>query len=1052
MVTTTGEAATAGTPSTVEHARRNPIAGVRTPIVPRHFGRLGLTECCIIGFCVGVITLIWVLTLERVEYERGEAIRETVRRNANLVLGFEEYVVRIMKAVDQTVLLLQHQYERSGPRMQVSDVIPDSQLADPLIATFAVLDEHGYVLFRKSQSAPVQEADREYFKIHKQQNTERVFIGAPMKGDLSSNWFIPVSRRINKPDGSFLGVAMVGIDAAYFMSFYPRINVGNDGMILLAGLDGVPRALREGAAYSVGDLASGAAPFTAMTNESRDDVEAWGSIDGILRYVSYRRMVEYPLIVAVGHSKAEALAGFQLRATAYHRAAGVATALLLLIALILLAAQSRHRRASLAIVSSEARFRAIFEQATAGIVRSEISTQILEANDRFCRISGYSEAELVGKTLECITHPGDLAKSDRFRRALITDEGGRAARELEKRYIRKDGAVVWVVVAASLVRTRDGRPDYVVTVVQDITQRKRIEQALQDTKEQFQQLAKNIPEAFWISDLERQTMIYVSPAFERIHGVRVTSLRGTWRVWKDTLHPEDRERVVEAHRTMAFDPVDVQYRIVRPDGVIRWVRACGYPVRNPRGVIYRVAGTIEDITERRELDDRLQHQAHFDSLTELPNRALFFDRLTQALAHARRVSQAVALLYVDIDRFKIVNDTLGHVAGDELLQHVAGSLLRSVRAEDTVARLGGDEFAVILPHIEKPEHAAFIAQKVLSALAQPLKLENHEVMVTGSVGIAVSSSDGIDAQSLVKNADVAMFRAKNSGRNAYEFYTATMNECALEQLELERCLRRALERDEFVLHFQAKTNVATGALTGYEGLLRWNGEGKVVQPSNFIPLLEESGLIMSVGEWVVSAACKQIADWQRAGHAPVPVAINVSAKQFNQRNLVALIENALRENGVDGALLEIELTESTAMQNAEEAIVVLGKLKALGVRIAIDDFGTGHSSLSYLKRLPIDVLKIDRSFITGLPSNEDDASITKAIITMAHNLGLKVVAEGVETEEQLMFLADNDCDEVQGFLFSRPVAACEIARDCPTRPRQPAPPLVGSYRKALTLH
>ena len=209
---------------------------------------------------------------------------------------------------------------------------------------------------------------------------------------------------------------------------------------------------------------------------------------------------------------------------------------------------------------------------------------------------------------------------------------------------------------------------------------------------------------------------------------------------------------------------------------------------------------------------------------------------------------------------------------------------------------------------------------------------------------------------------------------------------------------------------------------------------------------------MSVGEWVVGAACKQIADWQRAGHAPVPVAINVSAKQFNQRNLVALIENALRENGVDGALLEIELTESTAMQNAEEAIVVLGKLKALGVRIAIDDFGTGHSSLSYLKRLPIDVLKIDRSFITGLPSNEDDASITKAIITMAHNLGLKVVAEGVETEEQLMFLADNDCDEVQGFLFSRPVAACEIARDCPARPRQPAPPLVGSYRKALTLH
>jgi len=1028
---------------------RQQSASARTPFAQRYLGHYGLTGCCIVGFCLGVIALIWVLSVERVEYERGEAVRDTIRRNANLVLGFEEYVVRIMKSVDQTVLLLKHQYERSGPRMQVSDVIPDGQLSDPLIATFAVLDEHGYVLFRKSKSAPM-EADREYFQIHKQQNTDRVFIGAPMKSDLSGNWFIPVSRRINKPDGSFQGVAMVGIDAAYFMSVYPRINVGRDGMILLAGLDGVARALREGAAYSVGELAGGSSLFTAITNDGSDDVEVRGSIDGILRYVSYRRMVEYPLVVAVGHSKAEALSAFNARATAHYRAAAVATALLLLIAVILLAAQRRHRRATLAVVSSEARFRAIFEQATAGIVRSEIGTRILEVNHRFCRMTGYSEAELVGKTLGCITHPADVARSDRFRKALVTDEHGRAARELEKRYIRKDGAVVWVVVAASLVRTRDGHPDYVVTVVQDITQRKRIEQTLQDTKEQFGQLARHIPEAFWISDLERHAMIYISPAFERIHGARVRSMRNVWRVWKDTLHPEDRERAIEAHRSMTRGPVDIEYRIVRPDGITRWVRACGYPVKNSRGVIYRVAGTIEDITERRELENRLQYQAHFDSLTELPNRALFFDRLTQALALARRASQTVALLYVDIDRFKVVNDTLGHVVGDKLLQHVARCLLCSVRAEDTVARLGGDEFAIILPHIDRPEHAALIAQKVLSALAEPLQLETHEVLVTGSVGVAVSSSDGVDAQTLVKNADVAMFRAKNSGRNAYEFYTSTMNECALEQLELERRLRRALERNEFVLHFQAKTNVATGELTGYECLLRWKADGELVQPTRFVPLLEESGLIMPVGEWAVRAACKQIADWRKEGHAPVPVAVNISAKQFNQRNLTASIESALCENGVDGSLLEIELTESTAMQNAEEAIVVLGKLKALGVRVAIDDFGTGHSSLSYLKRLPIDVLKIDRSFITGLPSNDDDASITKAIITMAHNLGLKVIAEGVENEQQLLFLSENGCDEVQGFLFSRPVAARDVRHR--GRSWQPASPHPHSYGDVVTLH
>jgi EAL domain-containing protein (putative c-di-GMP-specific phosphodiesterase class I) len=281
----------------------------------------------------------------------------------------------------------------------------------------------------------------------------------------------------------------------------------------------------------------------------------------------------------------------------------------------------------------------------------------------------------------------------------------------------------------------------------------------------------------------------------------------------------------------------------------------------------------------------------------------------------------------------------------------------------------------------------------------------------------------------VKNADTAMFRAKNSGRNAYEFYTAEMNDRALEQLELERRLRRALERNEFVLHFQPKTQVSTGEITGCEALLRWIGpDGKLVPPAEFVRLLEETGLIMRVGEWVVRAACKQIADWRRANIATVPIAVNLSAKQFNHRSLAAVVENALRDYDVDGSMLEVELTESAAMQNPEDAIVTLGKLKALRVQIAIDDFGTGYSSLSYLKRLPIDVLKIDRSFVTGLPNNENDASITKAIIMMAHSLGLKVVAEGVEQRQQLRFLAENGCDDAQGYLFSRPVSAVDMAR------------------------
>ena len=310
-----------------------------------------------------------------------------------------------MKSVDQTIRLVKHRYERHGSRMQISDVMPDGQLTDALIATFAVLDERGHVLLGKSDSAPMSEADREYFKVHQQHDSGQLFIGAPMKGGLSGNWFIPVSRRINKPDKSFQGVAMVGIDVAYFMSFYPRVNVGHDGMILLAGLDGSPRALREGAAYSIGDSSGIKAPFTAMSTGGSDDVQVHGILDGVVRYVSYRTMVEYPLVVAVGHSKSEALAAFDTRATDYYRAAALATALVFLVTLILLAAQSRHRRSTQAIISSEARFRAIFTQATAGIVRSEIGTRILEVNQRFCRMVDYSEAELIGKTLDGITYP-----------------------------------------------------------------------------------------------------------------------------------------------------------------------------------------------------------------------------------------------------------------------------------------------------------------------------------------------------------------------------------------------------------------------------------------------------------------------------------------------------------------------------------------------------------------------------------------------------------------------------------------------------------------------
>jgi diguanylate cyclase (GGDEF)-like protein len=487
---------------------------------------------------------------------------------------------------------------------------------------------------------------------------------------------------------------------------------------------------------------------------------------------------------------------------------------------------------------------------------------------------------------------------------------------------------------------------------------------------------------------------------------------------------------------MKTEMFDQRLRIVRPDSAIRWVHLRGFPVQDASGRVYRVAGTIEDTTERQLLVDQLRYRAHYDALTDLPNRVLCSDRLNQTLKQARRRKWLAAVLFLDLDRFKLVNDTLGHICGDALLRLVSKRLVTCVRAGDTVGRLGGDEFAIVLSELSQSQDAGLIAQKVLESLAEPFDLDGHEVFVTASIGIATHPGDGEDAETLLKNADAAMFSAKNLGKNNYQFYTAEMNERALERLLLESNLRRALERDEFVLHLQPKANIATGALDGCEALLRWRVPGNgLVAPGQFIPLLEESGLIVSVGEWVIRSACEQLRAWQHAGIAPVPIAVNLSAKQLQHHDICSVVERALRDCAVPASLLELEVTEGTAMHNAEKAIVTLGRLKALGVRISIDDFGTGYSSLSYLKRFPVDALKLDRSFVKDLPGDAEDAAIARAVINLAHSLDLDLIAEGVETEAQLAFLAANGCDAIQGYYFSRPLPVDQFAQWLVQRPR-----------------
>ncbi len=482
------------------------------------------------------------------------------------------------------------------------------------------------------------------------------------------------------------------------------------------------------------------------------------------------------------------------------------------------------------------------------------------------------------------------------------------------------------------------------------------------------------------------------------------------------------EALIEPLRSGSREVVTFDARLKRKNGSL-------YPVEVRLQLSHAEAppvfvGTVQDISARKDAENRLDRLAHYDSLTGLPNRSLFGDRLRHAILEADRRERLVALLFMDLDRFKLINDNLGHEIGDHLLIQVAERLGTCVRRSDTLARLGGDEFTLVLTDIVHVDHVAHVAQKILDAFTQPFQVDGNELFVSISIGITICPFDDQTMEALLQNADIAMYKAKEQGRNGFQFYTADMNTRTHKRLDLETALRRALERNELVLHYQPQVDLKSGKIFAMESLLRWQRpEQGLVSPADFIPLAEETGLIVPIGEWVLRTACAQNKAWQDAGLAPLRVAVNLSARQFQQKNLIQTVRAALRDSGLEPRYLDIEITESMVMKNATAAVKTLNELDAMGIALSIDDFGTGYSSLSYLKRFPIDCLKIDKSFVNDVTTNPDDAAIASAIITMARSLGMKVVAEGVETEGQLQFLRARGCDALQGYYFSRPLPA-----------------------------
>ena len=992
---------------------------------PRENARLLLY--LIPGLAALLVATLFTLAFLTLAKSRDASLHTAERTTRDLAQIAEQRTAAMLQSVDAALrsvgeLWLQVPALRDPAGAGMHALLAQKLGTLPNARSLFLLDARG-LLVQDSDFHPValtNFSDRDYFSRHRAPSGQ-LYVGKPIVERSNGAWIVYASRRLDDAQGRFSGVLVVALEPGAFESIYRDIEVGRDGAIglmheggeLIASTPEIPSWLGvpTGANLTLKDL---------LASHGSRTSRSVSAVDGIARINSARQVAGMQLMVQVGLGEEEVLAGWREEKKVTVIILIAFTLATMVLAWLLMQALRRRSDLARSVAGSKQMLLQVLDTLPVGVRVTDNKGNLVLDNAASRRIWGETQAPAGQNVADLRGWRPDsgepLQTADwGMARALAT---GKSSRNQIVDIECVDGSRKTILHSAAAIVSADGEIIGGVAADEDIAEQRALAETLRESEARYLALFEHSIDAVFLMQPDGSILSANAQAC-RLLGYPENELRALGR--QGLTEPDDPRvaALLDDHQREGAARGETKMR--RKDGSWVPVEVSSATFRDRSGELC-ASLIIRDITDRKRAEEHIEYLAYHDELTGIPNRAHFQRAFEHTIATSQRQGLNCALMVVDLDRFKNINDIIGHEAGDQLLKQIAARLHTCLRDGDVLARLGGDEFVILMQDASSIDAVSAVANKILEATSRPLFINEQEFLITASIGISTSPHDGTDLQTLLRNSDVAMYRAKESGKNGFQYFSPEMDAHGRERLSIESALGRALERREFMLQFQPKMQMSSRNVAGMEALVRWhNPEKGLMQPGEFIAIAEETGMIVAIGDWVLTEACRQGQALRSAGHGSLRVAVNLSMRQLYDEGLAMRVSEALAQTGFPAENLELEITESMVMRDAEGAIKLLQALRDTGVRIAIDDFGTGYSSLAYLKRFPIDCVKIDRSFIRDLPEDRDDASITRSIIAMAHNMNLEVVAEGVETVPQLDFLHAHGCDEIQGFLFSKPL-------------------------------